>query len=122
MKKVLLMCCFLVGISAVSHAQGRGRQTPEQQLAFIKTSIAPATLTDDQSAKLTAVFTASAKSMDSLRTASNGDRDAMMEKMRPMRAATTAQVNAILTPDQAAAYKKAMDARRAQMQGGGGGN
>jgi len=37
--------------------------------------------------------------------------------------ATNDQVKAVLTPDQATAYQKMMDERRARMQqGGGGGN
>jgi len=119
MKKLLLVCAFVIGVSALGHAQGRQRMTPDQQLAQVKTMIAPSTLTDDQSAKLTAVYTASAKSMDSLRTAANGDRDAMREKMMPMRQAMMAKINAILTPDQAVAYKKAQDAAMAARQNGG---
>jgi len=118
MKKVFLMCCILIGISAVSHAQGRQRMTPDQQVAAMKTSLS---LTDDQSAKILAIYTTQAKSMDSLRTATNGDRDAMREKMMPMRQATNAQVKAVLTPDQYATLQKQMEARRAQMQNGGGG-
>jgi protein CpxP len=116
MKKLLLVCCFLIGISAVSHAQGRQRMTPEQQVAAMKTSLA---LNDDQVTKITAIYTTQAKSMDSLRTATNGDRDAMREKMTPMRTATTAKVNAVLTADQQAAWKKQMDEMRAKMQQGG---
>ncbi len=119
MKKLFLMCAFVLGVSAMSFAQGRGPRTPEQQLAQVKTMIAPLTLTDDQVAKLTVVYTASSKSMDSLRTAVP-DRATRQPAQAAMTAATTAKVNAILTADQAAAYKKAMDAMRAQRQAGGG--
>jgi protein CpxP len=118
MKKVLLACCFLIGISAVSHAQGRQRRTPEEQATALKTSLS---LTDDQTAKVTAILQASAKSQDSVRTASGGDRDAMRAKMMPMREATNAKIKAVLTADQAAAYQKQQDEMRARMQQGGGG-
>lgn len=119
MKKLLLLCCFLVGISAVGHAQGGGRRggTPEQMVDRMKTNLAG--ITDDQSAKLLVIYQARAKSMDSLRTAMNGDMSGMREKMAPITAATNAKVNAVLTPEQAAAYKKQQDEMRARMQQGG---
>ncbi|HEY0244270.1 MAG TPA: hypothetical protein VGC01_01795, partial [Mucilaginibacter sp.] len=113
MKKLLLMCCVMMGISAVSHAQGRGRQTPEQQTAALKTSLS---LTDDQAAKVMAIYTAQSKSMDSLRTASNGDMQGMMQKMMPMRTATNAKIKAVLTPDQAATFQKQQDAQAEMMR------
>jgi protein CpxP len=113
MKKLLLVCCAVIGISAASHAQGRQRQTPDQQAAALKTSLA---LTDDQTAKVTAIYAAQAKSMDSLRTA-GGD----MSAMRPMMTATTAKIKAILTPDQATKFQAAQDERMKRMQQGGGG-
>lgn len=122
MKKILLVCTFLIGISVGSFAQGgqrRGGGTPEQRLTTLKTAIAPLTLTDDQVAKLTVVYTASSKSMDSLRTATGDDRSVLREKMMPVMTATNTKVNAILTPEQAAAYKKYTDEMRAKMQQGG---
>ncbi len=115
MKKLLLLCCILLGITAVSRAQGGGgrpQMSPADQAARLKTSLA---LTDDQTAKITAIYTAQAKSMDSLRTA-GADRAAM----QPLRAATTAKVKAVLTPDQAAEFDKQQAAMR-QRGGGGGG-
>src|ERR1700742_4753825 len=119
MKKFLLMCCILLGISAVSRAQGGGgRMSPEDRAKQMQTQLK---LTDDQTAKITAVLKTQATKMDSVRTAANGDRDAMRSAMGPIRTATTTQIKAILTPDQAAAYQKMMDEMRARMQGGGGG-
>jgi len=121
MKKLLLVCCIVIGISAASHAQGRQRQTPEQQTAALKTSL---TLTDDQATKVMAIYTAAAKTNDSLRTAANGDFQAMMPKMMATRTTTNAKIKAVLTADQAAAFQKQLDAQAARMQqgmGGGGG-
>ena len=115
------MCCFLLGISAVSRAQGGGqRMSPADRAKQMQTQL---TLTDDQTAKITAILQTQATKRDSIRTASNGDRDAMMAAMRPLMQSTNAQIKAILTPDQAAAYQKMQDEMRARMQqGGGGGN
>lgn len=121
MKKILLMCCFLLGITAMSYAQGGGRQrmSPEDRAKQLQTQLK---LTDDQTAKVTAIFKTQAAKMDSIRTAANGDRDAMRTAMGPLRTATNDQIKAILTPDQAAVYQKMMDDMRARMQGSGGGN
>jgi periplasmic protein CpxP/Spy len=118
MKKFLLMCCILLGISAVSRAQGGGqRMSPEDRAKQLQTQLK---LTDDQTAKITAIYKVQATKMDSLRTA-GGDRSAM----RPLMQASNDQIKAILTPDQATAWQKMMDearARRQQGGGGGGGN
>jgi protein CpxP len=119
MKKILLMCCFLVGITAVSRAQGGQRMSPADRAKQMQTQLK---LTDDQTAKITAILQTQATKMDSVRTAANGDRDAQRAGSAPFRAAATAQIKAILTPDQAAAYQKMLDEQRARMQNGGGGN
>jgi Spy/CpxP family protein refolding chaperone len=120
MKKLLLMCCFLIGLTAICRAQGGGmRMSPADQAKQMQTSLS---LTDDQTAKITAILQVQATKRDSIRTAANGDRDAMMAGMRPLMQNTQAQIKAVLTPDQQAAYQKMMDERRARMQQGGGGN
>ncbi|HEY8927686.1 MAG TPA: Spy/CpxP family protein refolding chaperone [Mucilaginibacter sp.] len=114
MRKFLLMCCFLVGITAMCHAQGGGqRRTPEERAKMMQTQLK---LTDDQTVKITAIYQAQTKQIDSLRNA-GGDRSAF----RPIMQATNDKIKAILTPDQAAAWQKMMDEQRAQRQGGGGG-
>jgi protein CpxP len=118
MKKFLLMCCILLGISAVSRAQGGGgRMSPEDRAKQMQTTLK---LSDDQTAKITAILKVQATKMDSVRTAANGDRDAMRAAMGPIRTSITTQIKAVLTPDQAAAYQKMIDEQRARMQGGGG--
>ena len=119
MKKFLLMCCLLMGITAVSRAQGGGqRMSPEDRAKQLQTSLK---LTDDQTAKVTAIYKVQATKMDSIRTAANGDRSAMRTAMGPLRESANTQIKAILTPEQATAYQKMQDEMRARMQGGGGG-
>jgi Spy/CpxP family protein refolding chaperone len=119
MKKILLMCCFLLGISAVSHAQGGGqRMSPADRAKQLQTQLK---LNDDQTAKITAILQVQATKRDSIRTASNGDRDAMRAAMMPLMQTTNTQIKAILTPEQATAYQKMIDEQRAKMQNGGGG-
>ncbi len=120
MKKLLFVCLFVVGASAMSFAQGgpgggmRGGGTPEQQLERLKTQITG--ITDAQSAKLLAIYTASAKRTDSLRTALGDDRAAYREKSAPITAERNAKVKAVLTAEQ----QKAFDALP-QGRGFGGG-
>ena len=113
MKKMMMICLFLLGISAVSFAQGRQRMSTADRVKAMKESLK---LSDDQVTKITAIYDSQTKSMDSLRNA-GGDRAAM----RPMMQATNDKVKAVLTPEQAAAFQKEMDERRARMQNGGGG-
>jgi protein CpxP len=113
MKKILLVCCFLLGITAVSRAQGP-RRSPEERAKQLQTQLK---LTDDQTAKITAIYTTMSTRIDSVRNA-GGDMSAFM----PIMQSTNDKVKAVLTPDQAAAFQKMMDERRARMQQGGGGN
>ena len=123
MKKTFLICCLFVGITAASYAQGgRMRMSPEDQTKQLATNLK---LTDDQSAKVLAIYQAQGKKMDSLRTAANGDFQSMRPAMQAMREETNTKVNALLTDEQKAAYKKYQDDMRARMQNrmnGGGGN
>jgi protein CpxP len=116
MKKLLLVCAFVLGVSAASFAQNGGggrRQNPEQMTARLKDSLS---LNADQVTKATAIFTAQVKSQDSLRTANaGGDRAAMRPAQTALRKATNVKILAILTPDQATLYKKQLAAQEARM-------
>jgi protein CpxP len=115
MKKILLVCAFVIGISAVSFAQGGGqRRTPKEQVDRLKEQITG--ITDDQTTKLTVIYTEAAKKRDSVMTAANGDRSVMMGAMMKMTPLTDAKIKAVLTADQAKAYQKIADERAAQMK------
>ncbi|MCC8425845.1 hypothetical protein [Mucilaginibacter sp. UR6-11] len=130
MKKLLLVCAFVFGVSAVSFAQdqtaqggqGRGRRNPAQMTERLKKQL---TLNDDQVAKVTAIYAAQVKVQDSLRTANaGGDRAAIRPAQQALRKATTEKILAILTPDQATIYKKQLAdiAARQQQNSNGNGN
>lgn len=114
MKKLLLVCAFVIGVSAVSLAQGGGRRTPKEQTDQLKEKVAG--ITDDQAAKITAVYTEIAKKRDSIRTAANGDMQAMMGAMMKMQPVNDAKIKAVLTADQAKEYQKWADERAAAMK------
>ncbi|RYE28592.1 MAG: hypothetical protein EOP42_16475 [Sphingobacteriaceae bacterium] len=117
MKKLILMICFVAGITSLSKAQGGQRRTPEEQAKAMQTQLK---LSDDQTAKITSIMQMQNTKMDSIRTATNGDRDAMRTAMTPMRQAMATKIKAILTPEQATAYDKMQADMRARMQNGGG--
>lgn len=123
MKKLLLICCFLIGFTAITRAQGGMRMSAEDRAKQLQTQLK---LTDDQTTKITAIYKDQRAKMDSVRTASNGDRDAMRSSMMTMMKTTNDKIKAILTPDQATAYDKIQQERMQQMQqrmqNGGGGN
>jgi Spy/CpxP family protein refolding chaperone len=114
MKKLLLMCCFLMGISAISFAQNnRSMRTPAEQADQLKESLK---LNDDQTAKIKTIYEGQTKSMDSLRTALNGDMSGMREKMMPIMTTTSAKIKAVLTPEQASTFQKQQDERMSRMR------
>lgn len=112
------MCCFVIGITAASHAQNGGgmRMSPEDRAKAMQTQLK---LTDDQTSQVLVILKTSAAKRDSIRNA-GGDREAM----RPVMMEANQKIQAILTPDQQAAYKQWMADMRAKMQqnGGSGGN
>src|SRR6187402_309000 len=115
MKKVLFVCLFVLAAGTATFAQGgRPQRSPADQVTALKGAVTG--ITADQETKLTAIYTAQAKTMDSIRTAANGDMGSMREKMGPMRAAQTAKIKAVLTADQ----QKQFDAIPQRGPGGGG--
>jgi protein CpxP len=105
MKRLILIALLAIGVNAVSFAQGP--MSPEEQIAALKSSL---TLTDAQVAKVTTIYQARTKSIDSLRTATpDGDRQAMFAKILPIFNTANAKVKAILTPEQAVIFQKQVD-------------
>ncbi|RYY35247.1 MAG: hypothetical protein EOP46_10710 [Sphingobacteriaceae bacterium] len=120
MKKFLLMCCLFLGIAAVSHAQGggRNRMSAEERAKELQGQLK---LTDDQTAKVTAIYKEQRTKLDSVRTAANGDREAMRGAMMPLMTAANDKVKAVLTPEQATEFEKIQKERMGRMRQGGGG-
>jgi len=111
MKKVLLVALLAIGVSATSHAQGFQQRTPEEQVAQLKTQL---NLTDAQVAKLTPIYAAQAKSRDSL--FSGGDMQAAFPKWQAVQTTYNAKIKALLTPEQATTFQKAVDERAEAMK------
>jgi periplasmic protein CpxP/Spy len=95
---------------------GGGRQTPEQQLATLTTTL---NLTPDQTPKVKAILDDSAKQMTDLRN-SGGDMTTMRPKMMAIRTDQQTKIKALLTDDQKTKYDAMIAAQAARMGGGGG--
>ena len=93
MKKLILVCLFLLGISAVGFAQAGN--TPADKAARLKTAL---TLTDDQAVKVTAIYANQDRRTDSLKAHDNGDIGAMTKKL---------QASAIFAPERATPERNA---------------
>ena len=104
MKKLLLVGALALGFSAASLAQGPPRRTPDEQVANLKTQITG--ITDAQAAKLKLAYEAQGKKRDSLMAKANGDFQSIGPEFQKMRETNSAQIKAILTPEQAAAFDK----------------
>ncbi|MDB5158950.1 MAG: hypothetical protein JWR50_3657 [Mucilaginibacter sp.] len=114
MKKLVLVCAFVIGISAVNLAQGGGRRTPKEQTDQLKEKVTG--VTDDQTTKITAIYTEAGKKRDSLMTAANGDRSAMMAGYMKLTPAINAKIKAVLTEAQGKEFQKWADERAAAMK------
>jgi protein CpxP len=118
MKKLVLVCAFVIGVSAVSFAQGGGgmRRTPKEQTDRLKEQIAG--ITDDQATKITAIYAVQTKRIDSLRTAAGDGADmrALFPKFTPITTEANVKIKAVLNTEQATAFQKIVDERAAAMK------
>ena len=94
---------------------GMGRMTPEMRVAAIDKAVA---LTDDQKAKITALYAADQKKMQDLMAAQDPD---MRTKMTAMRTDEQTQIKALLTDDQKPKYDAYLASMPQGRRGGGGG-
>ena len=116
MKKVLLVALLAIGVSTASRAQGFQQRTPAEQAEQLKTQLS---LTADQTAKVTAIFTAAGKTRDSLMAAGQnggGDMQAMMATFTKMREDQAAKIKKVLTAEQLPVYQKQLDAQAERMK------
>lgn len=125
MKKAFLVLALLAGSISFSNAQQGGFQqrSPEERAKFQTERISERLkLTADQKTKVEAIFLSQNKSMDSLRTAAGqgGDRQAMFQKMQPIREQNDKKIVALLTDDQKKAFATYQEEMRNRMGGRGG--
>ena len=104
MKRILLLCCLFVGLTAASYSQTKKTTTdPVEKAKGLQKELK---LTDEQTTKVAAVYKESSEKFDKIKVADKGNTDKMMKDIGPLRTSTINQIKAILTPAQAASYDK----------------
>lgn len=100
---------------------GRGRrqqESPEERVNHMKETLG---LTDDQSAKLLAIFQKSRESGKALREDTATPQDQKRAKFEELMKSTREEVAAVLTPEQKQKFEAEMAKRRAERGAQGGG-
>jgi Spy/CpxP family protein refolding chaperone len=105
MKRILLLCCLFIGLTAASYSQTTKKTTtdPVEKAKSLQKELK---LTDEQTTKVAAVYKESSEKFDKIKVADKGNTDKMMKDIGPLRTSTINQIKAILTPAQAASYDK----------------
>ena len=105
MKKILLLCCLLLGLTAAVYAQAGHPAVgnPEEKAKGLQKELK---LTDKQTAKVAAIYKESAEKFEKIKAEDHGNTDKMMVAIRPLRASTIKKIKAVLTPAQGTKYDK----------------
>jgi Spy/CpxP family protein refolding chaperone len=96
----------------------RGPMSPEEQLKRLTSDL---NLTADQQTKIKPILADARKKMEVVRSDSNGDRQAMRQKMMQIRQDTNDQIRAQLDDKQKEKFDKQEQERQDRMQNRGGG-
>lgn len=125
MKTVLLTIVALTGAFLFSYAQpqqrgGQGRMNPEERAKrTVENLEKPLKLTKEQKDSVYAYSLAQTKEQQALfQQGRDGDRQAMMGKMREIQANTDKKIRAILNDDQKASYEELVKERQNRQRPG----
>lgn len=119
MKKLLMICGLLFGVVTLTNAQDGGRKmiSPEERAKKQTERLAEKLkLSEEQKAKVLAVYMEQANAMNKGVQAEKADRKAKFAEMKAAREANEAKVEAILTADQKKAYAELKAERKAAME------
>ena len=102
MKKVWLIWCLLIGFSAVVYAQPQHSAAgPVVKAKGLQHELK---LTDEQTAKVAAIYKECAEECERIKRSEHGNSDKVAKSLRPLRAATIKKIESLLTSDQAAKF------------------
>lgn len=131
MKNLVITLFMLAATVSFSKAQGQGprpggfqQRSPEERVKMQLERLPQVlNLTDDQKAKISAIYLNQGKSRDSLFTAigQNGDREVMRTKMTELSATTDKKILTLLNEEQKKTYNTYVQERGNRGFGGGGG-
>ncbi len=99
MKKLALICCLFIGLIATANAQTT--TDPVQKAKGLQKQLK---LSDNQTSKVAAIYTESAKKFDKIKVDEHGNTNKMLVAVGPLRTATIKKIKAVLTARQAAKY------------------
>jgi len=121
MKKLAIICAFMLGIVSLSKAQNRKMPTPEERAKRNTDMLASKlNLSDDQKTKVMAINMEQAARVDSLMKAST-DMKANRSVIKGIRQETNAKIKAVLTADQKKQYEAWQEEMKSKMQNRQGG-
>ena len=107
LKTLAMVAVMFVAVGSVAQAQGRGAGRPNPALAVLKDSLK---VSDAIVAKADSIVKAYQQKNADLRASANGDMASVAPKMAELRTQQTADLKALLTDDQKAAFDKIMAA------------
>lgn len=105
MKKILSICCLLIGITAAGYAQA-GHPATSDPVEKAKGLQKELKLSDVQTAKIAVIYKESSEKFEKIKKQENGNTDKMLVAIRPLRTATIKKIKGVLTPVQAVKYDK----------------
>jgi protein CpxP len=105
MKKILLICCLFIGLTAAGYSQTSHPAVgnPEEKAKGLQKELK---LTDGQTTKIAAIYKESAEKFEKIKKDEHGNTDKMVVAIRPLREATVKKIKAVLTPAEAVKYDK----------------
>lgn len=102
MKKIWLMCCLLIGLTAAGYSQvTHTTPDPEEKAKGLQKQLK---LTDEQTMKVAAIYKESAEKFEKIKVKEHGNTQKMIKSIDPLRAATVKKIKGVLTPKQAVKY------------------
>lgn len=109
MKKLLLICLLFIGVASAAIAQSAvyGTFDTKQRAKKLQQSLK---LTDNQTAKIAAVYSEAAATFEKIKVKEKGDNAKIAVAFRPVRDEAIAKIKAVLQPKQVIEYDKLIKA------------
>jgi Spy/CpxP family protein refolding chaperone len=116
MKKLMLLCCLIIGLTAASRAQSNKPSVtdPTEKAKQLKKQL---NLSDSQTSKVAVIYEDSAQQFEKIKVNNHGDNDKMLAEIKPLRKNTITKIKAVLTPQQSAQYDKLLSKSSASNSG-----
>ncbi|OKS88218.1 hypothetical protein [Mucilaginibacter polytrichastri] len=111
MRKILLLCCLLVGLSTAGFSQAKNTSDPDVKAKQLQKQLK---LNDGQTKKVAAIYEESAKKYAKIKADEHGDTNKMLTAIKPLRTTTITKIKAVLTPKQSAEYNELLKSKKGE--------